>query len=205
MTSTRKLILDYLQIKPFATAAELSHALKMTTANVRHHVNVLMEEGAVEVIAQQPPQGRGRPAHLYNLTQQAHRHNLDGLASAMLKTYLSNKAPEYQSASLKQIAKNMASTANLKPATSLPQRLFQAVHRLNEMGYQTRWEAHSEAPHLILGHCPYAAILPEHPELCQLDSYLIEELLGVPASQAKKLAQDLRGARYCLFIVGKSK
>ena len=205
MATTRKLILDYLQIKPFATTSELSHALKMTTANVRHHLNVLMEEGAVEVIAQQPPQGRGRPAHLYNLTQQAHRHNLDGLASALLTTYLSVQAPEGRSARFKQIAQRLASTASLKPAASLTQRLFQSVHRLNEMGYQARWEAHSEAPHLVLGHCPYAAILPEHPELCLLDSYIIEDLLGVPARQAKKLAQDLRGTRYCLFIVGKSK
>jgi len=205
MTTTRKLIIDYLQIKPLATTTELSHALKMTAANVRHHLSVLMEEGAVEVIAKQPPQGRGRPAHLYNLSQQAHRHNLDGLASALLKSYLSNNTPENQSTSLRQIAKNLASTASLKPATSLPQRLYQAVHRMNEMGYQARWEAHSEAPHLILGHCPYAAILPEHPELCQLDSFMIEDLVGVPARQAKKLAQDLRGARYCLFMVGKIK
>jgi predicted ArsR family transcriptional regulator len=82
----------------------------------------------------------------------------------------------------------------------MTQRLAKAVLRLNELGYQARWEAHSEAPHVILGHCPYALILPEHPELCQMDAHLLESLLGQPARQTKKLAVDSNGKHYCQFI-----
>jgi predicted ArsR family transcriptional regulator len=96
----------------------------------------------------------------------------------------------------------MAAGLDSSPA-NLTQRLGLAVQRLNEMGYQARWEAHRDAPRLFLGHCPYLAILPEHPELCQMDAHLLENLLGVPASQVKKRAQDSRGARYCLFVAGK--
>jgi predicted ArsR family transcriptional regulator len=205
VTTTRKLILDYLQKKHLASATELGHALKMTSANARHHLGVLIEEGAVEVAMRRPIQGRGRPEQLYTLTLQAHSHNLDSLASALLRYVFTSQPGEDRSNALSQVAGSLASVENPKTAANLTQRLYQAVQHLNEMGYQARWEAHSEAPRLLLGHCPYAAILPEHPELCQMDAFLVESLLGTPARQAKKLAQDSRGARYCLFIAGRGR
>lgn len=215
MTTSRKQILDYLDNKPLTTTAELSRALKMTPANVRHHLRVLIEEGAVEVAERGPSNGRGRPIFLYSRTQQSQSHNLDGLAHATLKTQLSDRSDEERSRALQQIASYMAQAEDRPPASqqahqqasllvSLTHRLNHAVQRLNEMGYSARWEAHSQAPRLRLGHCPYLAILPEHPELCQMDAYLLEDLLGVPATQTKKRAQDSRGARYCLFIAGKT-
>jgi predicted ArsR family transcriptional regulator len=211
VTTSRKSIIDYLQAKPQATAIELSRALKMTPANVRHHLSVLIDEGAVELATRIPPRGRGRPALLYTLTQKSHDNNLDGLSHVLLKAYLEDRSAEERSHTLQHIARNLAMSDEHNPASTLASllvnlthRLYQAIQHLNKMGYQARWEAHSEAPRLLLGHCPYATILQEHPELCQMDSYLLEELLGVPANQIKKRAQDSRGARYCLFIAGKT-
>jgi predicted ArsR family transcriptional regulator len=215
VTSSRKLILDYLQHKPLTTTVELSRALKMTPANVRHHLRVLIEEGAVEAAEQGISHGRGRPTLLYALTQQSQSHNLDGLAHALLKTHLGDRPAEERSLALLQIARLLTTgedrqlsdqRASLKASlkASLTYRLYQTVQRLNQLGYQARWEAHSQAPHLLFGHCPYATILPEHPELCQMDAYLLESLLGAPVTQTKKRAQDSRGARYCLFLAGKS-
>jgi predicted ArsR family transcriptional regulator len=118
-------------------------------------------------------------------------------------TYLNDRSDDERSLALEQIASHLVPGGDRLPA-SLTHRLYQAVQRLNELGYQARWEAHSEAPRLLLGHCPYAAILPGHPELCKMDAYLLEGLLGVPVAQTKKRAQDSRGARYCLFIAGKT-
>lgn len=210
MPTSRKLILEYLQHKPLATTVELSRALKMTPANVRHHLRLLIEEGAVEVAERDPARRRGRPASLYALTQKSQSHNLDGLAHALLKTHLANLSDEGRSLALQQIAGLLAAGEDGQPASqqahplgSLAHRLYQAMQHLNELGYQARWEAHSQAPRLLLGHCPYAAILPEHPELCQVDAYLLESLVGAPVTQTKKRAQDSRGARYCLFITEK--
>jgi predicted ArsR family transcriptional regulator len=207
MPASRKLILDYLHQKPLTTAAELSRALKMTPANVRHHLRVLIQEGVVEVAERGPSLGRGRPTMLYALTRQSQSHNLDGLAHALLKTHLDERPAEKRPLALQQIANLLVASEEPQLASllgSLTHRLYQAVQRLNKMGYQARWEAHSQAPRLLLGHCPYAAILPEHPELCQMDAYLIESLIDAPVTQTKKLAQDSRGARYCLFLAGKS-
>jgi len=86
---------------------------------------------------------------------------------------------------------------------NLTQRLTQAVQHLNQLNYQARWEAHADGPRLILGHCPYAAIIDRHPELCRIDSHLLEQLLGQPVTQNAKLMTSPQGSRYCLFVARK--
>jgi len=204
MPPSRKLILDYLERNPYTSPAELSRALQMTAANIRHHLGVLVDEGAVAAVARRVARGRGRPARLYALSSQARRHNLDGLAAALLGTLLDEQPVEDQNSILREIADRLMGSETPGSATSLAQRLTQAVQHLNRMGYNARWEAHSQAPRLVLGHCPYAAILPHHPELCRMDAVLLERLAGTPVKQEKKLAADSRGAKYCLFTTAKT-
>ena len=201
MTTSRTQLLDYLHRHPHATATEISHVLGTTAANVRHHLSVLVEIGVVEVISSRPQSGRGRPSKLYALSSRVHEHNLGGLASTCLTVLLDDQLDERKSEILRQLAIHLA--AGIGPGSqpsSLGQRITKAVLRLNALGYKARWEAHSQAPHLVLGHCPYAAILPEHPELCQMDAYLLEQLSGVIIEQRKKQQPDSTGARYCLFL-----
>jgi predicted ArsR family transcriptional regulator len=199
--STRAQILEYLQKKGPASAGELARALKTTLANVRHHLSILEQEGVVEVAAQRPPGGRGRPSLLYDLTRRVRSHNLDLLASALLKTLLVPLPPAERAASLRQVACHLAGESP-PPALHLTRRLNAAVERLKRLNYQARWEAHAQAPHVLLGHCPYSAILPQHPELCQMDGFLLEALCAAPARLVKKLASDGRGGTYCLFLIG---
>ena len=56
---------------------------------------------------------------------------------------------------------------------------------------------------VILGHCPYAEILPSHPELCLLDAHLLEVLLEVPVKQTARQEKTSQGLRQCVFVVGK--
>lgn len=180
----------------------------MTPANARHHLAILEDQGRVEVVGQRQVKGRGRPAQLFKLSEQALGDNLDGLARALLDVLFAHLPSEERSKYMRQIASRMVEVPELedgtKPAGHLTQRLYQAVQSLNELKYQARWEARSDAPHLILGHCPYAAILPDHPEMCQLDALLMEELLQTTVKQTARLAQDTNGATYCVFAVGKS-
>jgi predicted ArsR family transcriptional regulator len=199
MTSTRQLILDYLNSKQIGTAPELARAIKMTTANARHHLSILLKEGAVAVVGEHHTKDRGRPSLLYALSTHTHQHNLDRLSDALLTDLLSNESPQEIKLTLKRIARRLLRDHEIK--ASLPQRLYQAVRRLNDMQYNARWEAHVEAPTIIFGFCPYAGILAEHPEMCELDTHLIQELLGRPALQVDKLANDERGATYCRFII----
>ncbi len=205
MTSSRKHILEYLQRYSPASATEISRVLGTSAANVRHHLSVLVEFGVVEVISTRSPHGRGRPSKLYGLTSQIHEHNLGGLARTSLDMLLSGNPDDEKLELLRKLATKLG--AGLKSASlpsSLGQRYTQAVQQLNRLGYKARWEAHSQAPHLVLGHCPYADIIADHPELCQMDTYLLEHLTDVEVEQIKKRVLDAHGSRFCLFLPKKA-
>jgi predicted ArsR family transcriptional regulator len=136
------------------------------------------------------------------LTHQAQRHNLDGLASALLDEFINTLTTTERNSALKRLGNRLLNNPKDRKS-NLPQRLFQAVTYLNELKYQARWEAHAVAPRLILGHCPYAAILLKHPELCHLDSIIIEQLITAPVRQTDKLNRDAFGMVYCTFVVEK--
>ena len=80
-------------------------------------------------------------------------------------------------------------------------RLASTVERLNAMHYQARWEAGAEGPRIVLGHCPYAAIIEKHPELCQMDLALLSELLGGKLQQTAKLESGAGGLPFCTFML----
>jgi predicted ArsR family transcriptional regulator len=177
----------------------MSQAANTTAANIRHHLAILTHEGAVEVVGERPTSKRGRPALLYTLSKQARQHNMNGLSSALLDELLKPLPPDEQEQALQRIAQHMIGAIESKD--NLTQRLYLAMRRLNEMKYNARWEAHHNAPRIILGHCPYAQILPQHPELCQVDGFIIEKLLEKPVDQTEKLAIDNQGSSYCKFVM----
>ncbi len=225
VATSRQRFLDYIRSHQAVTVLELSQALHSTRANAHHHLAILQGQGLVEVIGLRPAEGKGRPQHVYGLARQVLGDNLDKLASALLSEIASSSEipllqtgePGYASPTLLEgkaleemlfrIARRIisASTGSSSPPpakiASLTQRLYQAVRRLNDLHYQARWEARGDAPRLIFAHCPYAAIISKHPELCRMDSYLLQELLGASAAQTARLAKDGRGATYCAFRI----
>ena len=80
-------------------------------------------------------------------------------------------------------------------------RLASTIERLNSMHYQARWEAGAEGPRIILGHCPYRAIIADHPELCQMDAALLTELLQDEVMQTAKLEPGAGGLPFCGFVL----
>ncbi|HVM72924.1 MAG TPA: ArsR family transcriptional regulator, partial [Anaerolineales bacterium] len=154
---TRLRILDYLRKQQTASVHELSAALDMTGANVRHHLAVLESNDLIELISQRR-EGRGRPVNVYALSRRVLGDGLDGLAGAMFEALLRESPPALQEAGLRAMARKLAGMKTPGTDTPLLRRLIQAVDRLNELHYQARWEAGSDGARIILGHCPYAAI-----------------------------------------------
>lgn len=206
--TTRQQILDHLRARRTATAREISRVLRMTPANARHHLNTLIQEGVIEAVGLQSPGGKGRPSRLYRLTRPAHHHSLDSLASALLEELVSRLPPEEREQGLKRLARRLEGERApappeepQTPSRSLSQGLYEAVRRLNELHYSARWEAHRQAPRLILGSCPFSAIIEQHPELCRMDAHLLEGLAGAPVRQIARLEPDGEGERQCVFLI----
>jgi predicted ArsR family transcriptional regulator len=198
--ATRSRILDYLRKQQTATVHELSSALTMTGANVRHHLGVLESNGLIELVSQRR-EGRGRPVGVYGLSRRMLSDGLDGLAGALLEGLLRNASEVAQEAGLQSVALRLGGDNMPGPDTSLLLRLTQVVDRLNELHYQARWEAGIDGAHIILGYCPYAAIIATHPELCRMDAYLLEQRSGSPVEQTAKYQPSTKGYPFCVFRV----
>ncbi len=136
----------------------------MTGANIRHHLALLESNDVIEMISQQR-EGRGRPVNIYSLSRRVLGDGLDELANAMLDVWLRNTTEAALEAGLRSMAQRLGGTARPKADSLLTQRLSRLVDRLNELHYQSRWEAGMNGPNIILGHCPYAAIIASNPRI----------------------------------------
>jgi predicted ArsR family transcriptional regulator len=194
--TSRLRILDHLRKHHTASALELSRALVMTRANARHHLIVLEENDLVQVIGQRT-EGRGRPANLYALSRHVLGDGLDRLSSLLLDEWLGSQSGIRRDAVMRTLARRLGQQV----AGPLTVRLTETIKNLNQMHYQSRWEAGAAGAHVIMGHCPYAAIIENHPELCRMDAFVLEESLGLSAEQIAKLERPGQGMPQCVFLV----
>lgn len=201
MKPTRIRLLEYLDEKQIATSKELSRALQVTPADVRHHLSALLNDGSIQIIGERQPQGPGRPANLFSLSNQQKSDNILLLLEALLLEISSEKSTSEHTNTMRSIANKLMETSHTHE--NLTQRLYLAIRRLNELNYHARWEAQKENPKIILGNCPYSAIIHDHPEICLIDKFLIEGLLSTTATQETKLTRDNRGYATCVFSIGK--
>lgn len=199
--TTRLRILDFLRRQQTASALELSRALGMTRANIRHHLMVLESNDLVEVAGQRR-QGKGRPENIYGLSRRVLGDSLDELASALLTEWLGGLPEGERAAGLRSVAGRLGSAYSSAGGGPLVKRLAETVRFLNGRHYQARWEAGAAGARLILGHCPFLAVIERHPELCRVDALLLEGCLGQTVSQTAKLERTAQGLPQCVFVVG---
>jgi predicted ArsR family transcriptional regulator len=83
------------------------------------------------------------------------------------------------------------------PPGEVRTRLERAVEVLNELGGLAELERR-DGTYVIQGYsCPLAAVVPGHPEVCQLAASLLTELVGMPVQE-----QCDRGEKVgCRFVV----
>jgi predicted ArsR family transcriptional regulator len=193
MITARQKVLAYLNKTRSASAREIARGLKMSPATVRHHLRVMTADGRLEMSFVRGREGRGRPEKVYSLPRAALGDNLSMLGDAVL-------TEAGITVRMEALAKRMAGASNFA-SQPISKRLNLTVEKLNEMNYHARWEAGPQGPRIIFGHCPYAAIIGKHPELCKMDKALLDELMGDAATQMFKIGKD--GSASCIFAIGR--
>jgi predicted ArsR family transcriptional regulator len=193
MVTARQKVLGYLTKNRIATAREISRALKMSAATVRHHLRVMTADGRLEMSLQRGREGRGRPEKVFSLPRSALGDNLSALGDAVL-------TEAGASVRMEALAKRLAGESHFANHP-MAKRLNLTVEKLNEMNYHARWEAGPQGPRVIFGHCPYAGIIEKHPELCTMDEELIHQMMGDSAIQLFKIGKD--GSATCVFALGR--
>lgn len=200
MPNSRQKILTYIIEQHGTTVEELSKVFHVTPANIRHHLSILADQGSISIIGQKTTLSKGRPAQIYGSKDQYDQHNLDKLSDALLCTLLGNIKEDELHRLIENIANHLAAefTTDIINPT---RRLYSAIHALNRLNYQAHWEAHIINPRIMFSHCPYQAILRDHPELCRMDVALLESLLNTTVRQIEKQATNINGLSQCVFLM----
>jgi predicted ArsR family transcriptional regulator len=101
------------------------------------------------------------------------------------------------SVNMEALAKRLEGESNFA-SHPMAKRLNLVIEKLNRMNYHARWEAGAEGPRIIFGHCPYAAIVENHPELCGMDMKLLSNSMARPISQDIK--SETQRVGMCPFV-----
>jgi predicted ArsR family transcriptional regulator len=205
MQATRKKILEKLNSSPPQTAAELARSLRLTSANIRYHLNQLIGEGLVVIAGRIAAPRRGRPNHLYSTTLQAVEGDLTPFVISLWEELVESKSGRQRSDRLSRLAHRLLEGRGTGETSShLPQQLKRTVYELNSMGYHSHWEAHADSPRLILEHCPFDRIYESLPQLCEVDACVVEALLGQPVEQIAKRRLIAGRGSSCIFRISKN-
>lgn len=196
----REKILEHLRLNRTASVAALAFALDVTKADIRYHLKPLLGEGLVEIEDRESTQSnkaRGRPKASFRLTSSARANNLQALASALLHEFYSAQSvdPEERSSRLARLLFSLPADEG----DTLIQRLTRLVDQLRESHYEPRWEAHSAGPRILFENCPYAAILAEFPQLCEMDRQYISQFSGLRTELLQTLNTSKRKPPACVF------
>ncbi len=201
-TTTRQKVEAYLKKQRGASAGQIGRALNLEAPDVRYHLSVLLGEGRIEVLGERHKNGRGRPVKVYGLSRRALGDNLTGLSNALLDELLTRIPTTKRQEILQRLAKRLTEQiGRIDPSKQGPRRLANLVEKLNENHYEARWEAGAEGPRVLFARCPYAAIIEKHPELCQVDGFMLKEETGGDAIQLAKMDQKPDGNTHCIFQI----
>lgn len=176
---TNARILDHLKHNHTASAAELSHALNLTKADIHHHLRKLLGAGKVEVIAAKSNHGVGRPARRYKRVHVPPIRLTRLLMSVLLEppSYIS-----HSDAPVISLPERIAyEILNCCPATrsyssSPAVRLNHLVDELKGFGVDFRWEARKSGPQFFFDHEPFSDLIEDASLVRQILAALIDQI-----------------------------
>jgi predicted ArsR family transcriptional regulator len=194
--STRGRIITLLR-RSSRTVDELAEALDLTHTAVRAHLAALERDGLVQQHSER--RGSKKPSAVYDLTPAAEDlfpKSYGQLLDQLLDVLQWRMKPEEVETLLREVGRRMAAQWKIPPAERR-MRLEAAVTVFQELGGLAELEACDGHACLRGYRCPFAAVVQEHPEICNLAETLLSELVGVPMQQHC----DRTGPVPCRFVV----
>ena len=201
MQPTRRKILELLRNGQGCTVDELAQAIDLTTVTVRHHLDVLAQEGLVEMQKARHRETPGRPQHVWALTPCAMERfpkNYQALSLLMLDEIQGTLPPETLARISRGVAQRMAAQAGICKTAQPEQRLKAAVDYLNSCGYSAEWAREEGQLVLRTRNCPYHEASRQHSELCNMDLMFVAQLLGAQPEVRERMSE---GGTSCCYVV----
>jgi predicted ArsR family transcriptional regulator len=197
--STRGRIVALLRGEP-KTVEQLARALGLTDNAVRSHLVALERDGLIEHSPLRRTRA-GKPAYSYAVTENAELL-LSAAYAPILATLLEvldeRSAPADRERTMRAVGQRLAHGRRI-PTGPPRRRLNAAVELFGDLGAVAIVERGNGSAVIRCPSCPLAAVVPNHPEVCEALAAAIEELV---AARTAVRCDRGDGRPRCSFAVG---
>ncbi|MEW6730263.1 MAG: transcriptional regulator [Acidobacteriota bacterium] len=203
--TTRDKILELLKVNGEMTVQALSEELKMSGVNVRGHLSRLERDELVSMRTEKHNE-RGRPSHLYKLTDKGHEifpSSYETLAADVLRqvrrmfghqavrSIFAGRAEEF----LQQLQQKLQGKALEVTKVS------EMAELLRSLGYLVEVNAVGCNEYMLtIKHCPISQVATHFPEVCAAELNLQREALGAKVSLKRTIPHGGGGCYYRILF-----
>ena len=200
---TRRAVLDLLKRNGEQTVAQLGAALGLSGVGVRRHLEVLEHVGLVGQSTR--PQGRGRPAHVYTLTELGHDlfpRNYHQLVAQLLEAATSELGPEAVERLFDHRQQELAELYRTRTrGQPLPELASALAAIQDENGYMAECAAAGDGQFVVREHnCAIARVAGSWPTACAHELALFRQLAG-PEVEVERVAHIQAGDPVCAYVL----
>lgn len=198
-------LLEMLRIEGRASISDLETGLGVTATAVRQRLDRLMRAGLVE--RSTVSRGRGRPSHVYSLTDKGRRvggDNFQDLALVLWREVRTVSDPEIRRGLLSRIGAALADRYRDSVSGGSPrERLERAAAIMRERQISCSVSApEGDLPVLVSYTCPYPELAEQDRGICAAERLMLQNLVGAPVQLSEC---RLDGGSCCKFTaVGES-
>ncbi|AWN23352.1 transcriptional regulator [Deinococcus irradiatisoli] len=200
---TKSRLLEAVKDCDCATAQALADKLGVTVPAIRRHLQDLQDAGQLEVRTEKPG-GRGRPQHVYVLTEAGEATFPKAYATLCVDVLdqverLFGDGAVLRVMDARRLEFQGVLASRLAGHSDLGRKLTALAAVLCEYGYAARAYQENGQWYLTQRNCPAPAVAKAFPQLCQAELTLYRDLLELPVSREARLSC---GAAECRYKVG---
>ena len=205
MSETRMRILQLLKMRAGMTVNQLTDALHISQMGIRQHLAILEAEELVEYYREK--QKRGRPLHIYRLTDQA--NSLFPTTYASFAVGLMNEVAKFNGPGFinkvfqERMKSQLQAYQQRLQGKDLPERVKELTRIRDEEGYMASFDENEDDYVLIEHNCPISVIAEEYPYVCEIELGLFRQSLGT-----KKIVREehlMQGSHRCCYRIAKDR
>ncbi len=191
-------MIGLLRSNPEMTICQLVDEMGVTATAVRQRLTKLMALGLVD--RSHSAEGRGRPSHHYNLTDEGRKslaNNLGDLAVVLWQEV--QKIPDALtrqrviSGAMERLAEKYES--QIRGAT-FEERMKSITHLFADRQIPVSFESDGELPIIKVFGCPYPTLAKDNRDICDMEKDLLAKVIGHPVGRSA-CQQD--GDQCCSF------
>lgn len=197
---TRRAILELLKKQGPLSVSQLAKQLALHPMSIRQHLVGLEGEGYVGYQRMRIP--RGRPAHLYHLTEKGEAlfpNDYEQFSLALLEGLVrlegEGKLIQLLQAQMENLLREYRAKLQGKP---LGEQVRLLAEMLNEKGYMVEWDEDAEGFILREHHCAIGAIAVRYPQVCAQELHLMRRLFD---AEVERVCHKAQGDHHCSYRI----